>query len=444
MYNPGSFTKNVGWQTGNQRGLQSLHSAIREGFDQVRGLVGRDTFRQNCDPVVDNNRQLVILNFFLHNTIHQDANFVTFDQLVRKAIAAPHSWNFDQLALFALHLAEMGDRKGQAGTAEGARFSRDYVKEVLWNSGGWQRSNLNLQAIERKFSTNLQVKVSDTVHKCATNYLFILQICGLTDGDDPIVNNQYSRWCRDAIYLFFDRVADNSKPLSQSELLRLLDIYEVYKLLGTTKLEVQQIGPPIADAYIREGGLHRSFTRSGFHGSQQPPVGSPHKKSSGGAGVAQKPGTASSSPIIAATDESDETEDLLYIQRRAREIAAQIRNPKNVRELKALYNNECAFCKTQTVGGLDPTTFYSEAAHVKPVGEPHNGPDRKDNMLLLCSEHHLQFDRGLHSIKIEGGRLYVQSKIPQSPIDGNELIMQAPHALREDCIKYHRKIWHFE
>ena len=72
------------------------------------------------------------------------------------------------------------------------------------------------------------------------------------------------------------------------------------------------------------------------------------------------------------------------------------------RELKALYQNGCAFCGKQTVIGVDPLKYYSEAAHIKPVGQPHNGPDRKDNMVILCPEHHLQLDRGVLRMQRRG------------------------------------------
>lgn len=245
---------------------------------------------------------------------------------------------------------------------------------------------------------------------------------------------------KDALYLFFDRIVDHSRPLSKPELLQLIDDREVHKLLGATKQNIHQISPPIVDSYIKEGGLNRSFVQPGHFPAPQHPSLPPTIPGPGG--IPTPP--VQTNPILIATDEPDETEDLLYILRRAREVAAQIRNPTNIRELKALYANECAFCKVQTIGGLNPTTFYSEAAHIKPVGEPHNGPDTKENMILLCSDHHLQFDRGLHSIRIHDKKLYVQSKIPSSPIDGNEVTILAPHALRADCIEYHRKTWHYK
>jgi putative restriction endonuclease len=45
-----------------------------------------------------------------------------------------------------------------------------------------------------------------------------------------------------------------------------------------------------------------------------------------------------------------------------------------------------------------PAGPYSEAAHIRPLGTPHNGPDTEDNILCLCPNHHVLFDNGAMSI----------------------------------------------
>jgi hypothetical protein len=37
-------------------------------------------------------------------------------------------------------------------------------------------------------------------------------------------------------------------------------------------------------------------------------------------------------------------------------------------------------------------SFLREAAHIRPLGAPHNGPDTWDNTLCLCPNHHVPFD----------------------------------------------------
>ncbi len=41
---------------------------------------------------------------------------------------------------------------------------------------------------------------------------------------------------------------------------------------------------------------------------------------------------------------------------------------------------------------------YSEDAHIRPLGRPHNGPDQPDNVLCLCPNHHVLFDAGAFAI----------------------------------------------
>jgi len=130
-----------------------------------------------------------------------------------------------------------------------------------------------------------------------------------------------------------------------------------------------------------------------------------------------------------------------YVERRRREVEAQLRNPKNVSELKALYGNRCFFCQQRTIVGVDPERFYSEAAHIKPLGNPHNGPDQKSNMVLLCPEHHLQFDRGVLRLRRNAAGLVVDSRIVGDPLDRKSVAPKEPHVLDQDQIDWHFSFW---
>jgi putative restriction endonuclease len=95
--------------------------------------------------------------------------------------------------------------------------------------------------------------------------------------------------------------------------------------------------------------------------------------------------------------------------------------------VKVLYNHECQVCGTAI-----PTKsgFYAEGAHIKPLGKPHNGDDSLANLLCLCPNHHVMFDKGsisitekLEIIGAENGNLFVHEK----------------HFIDKDNISYHRK-----
>ncbi|MFD0222818.1 HNH endonuclease [Streptomyces hirsutus] len=66
--------------------------------------------------------------------------------------------------------------------------------------------------------------------------------------------------------------------------------------------------------------------------------------------------------------------------------------------MKRLHDDRCQICGLQL-----STRFgtYSEAAHIRGLGRPHNGPDKLSNLLALCPNHHVQFDALAIYIDIE-------------------------------------------
>ncbi|CAM1372366.1 conserved hypothetical protein [Tenacibaculum litoreum] len=104
-----------------------------------------------------------------------------------------------------------------------------------------------------------------------------------------------------------------------------------------------------------------------------------------------------------------------------------IRETKVAMYVKKMYKDTCQVCGIQIKSQV---MSYSEAAHIKALGKPHNGPDTKENILCLCPNHHTMFDLGIISIDedmsvlgIEGARLRVHSK----------------HTIDKELIKYHRE-----
>lgn len=89
-----------------------------------------------------------------------------------------------------------------------------------------------------------------------------------------------------------------------------------------------------------------------------------------------------------------------------------VRDLNIAKKVKELYGFQCQVCGTaiSTIAGL-----YAEAAHIKPLGEPHNGPDTLDNLLCLCPNHHTMFDFGGFTIDSDfsllgiPGKLYVRN-----------------------------------
>lgn len=78
----------------------------------------------------------------------------------------------------------------------------------------------------------------------------------------------------------------------------------------------------------------------------------------------------------------------VLVQRIVRDTAA-------ARALKAMYDHRCQICGERLETAAGP---YAEAAHIRPLGAPHHGPDTADNLLCLCPNHHVLFDFGAFGI----------------------------------------------
>ncbi|WYJ82123.1 hypothetical protein IGL98_001380 [Enterococcus sp. DIV0840] len=72
------------------------------------------------------------------------------------------------------------------------------------------------------------------------------------------------------------------------------------------------------------------------------------------------------------------------------------RDIKIVKELKALYDNECQICNFKLQVGRK--SYYSEVHHIRPLGTPHDGGDNKENMIVVCPNCHVQLDRGFQKL----------------------------------------------
>lgn len=71
------------------------------------------------------------------------------------------------------------------------------------------------------------------------------------------------------------------------------------------------------------------------------------------------------------------------------------RDNKTIAALKFLRNYKCQICGCSIIKG--DGKFYIEAAHIKPKNQ--KGPESPHNILILCPNHHKEFDYGKTIIK---------------------------------------------
>jgi hypothetical protein len=77
------------------------------------------------------------------------------------------------------------------------------------------------------------------------------------------------------------------------------------------------------------------------------------------------------------------------------EVSRIIRDTFLSRQLKQLNNFCCQICgKTIVIKNKK----YAEAHHIQPLGLPHNGPDISQNIVIVCPNHHVEFDYGVIGI----------------------------------------------
>ena len=105
------------------------------------------------------------------------------------------------------------------------------------------------------------------------------------------------------------------------------------------------------------------------------------------------------------------------------------RNVKLSEKIKELYNHKCQVCGVSLPSPIGPIAI---GAHIKPLGQPHNGPDRIENMLCLCPNHHSQFDQ--YSFYIDPDSLEI---IGLDELRNKELDVVNGHKLDRQFVSHH-------
>jgi putative restriction endonuclease len=112
--------------------------------------------------------------------------------------------------------------------------------------------------------------------------------------------------------------------------------------------------------------------------------------------------------------------------RRATSIQRIVRDTRKAQEVKERYDYCCQVCRVRLEGLAGP---YAEAAHIIPLGKPHDGPDTVDNIICLCPNHHVLFDLGTFAIADDLSLIGIEG----------HLYIQAGHSLSREYLKYHRE-----
>lgn len=98
--------------------------------------------------------------------------------------------------------------------------------------------------------------------------------------------------------------------------------------------------------------------------------------------------------------------------------------------VKKVHSDRCQFCGITLVTRVGT---YSTGAHIQGLGRPHHGKDETSNLLCLCPNCHVLFDRGV---------LYIapDNKTVVNIVSGEKssLHLNEAHILDEEAIAHHR------
>jgi len=97
-----------------------------------------------------------------------------------------------------------------------------------------------------------------------------------------------------------------------------------------------------------------------------------------------------------------------------------IRDTSLSSEIKLLYGHTCQLCGAE-VKLLRRS--YSEAHHIKPLGNPHDGPDTTNNLVCVCPNCHVLLDYAAISLSSDSFKS-LKHKISQESIDYHNALHQ--------------------
>jgi len=109
-----------------------------------------------------------------------------------------------------------------------------------------------------------------------------------------------------------------------------------------------------------------------------------------------------------------------------------VRSTMQAAKVKSWHDHKCQVCGLRLLTSSGP---YAEATHIRGLGAPHHGPDRTDNILCLCPNHHVQFDNGGIYIDAQGAIRDVATQMviaqlhiaPEHPIDFAHIAYHRDH-----------------
>jgi len=137
--------------------------------------------------------------------------------------------------------------------------------------------------------------------------------------------------------------------------------------------------------------------------------------------------------FLLRTDQTKLIQNNNSLETSRREITTNsiIRNSELAQKIKSIHNFTCQICSEKL---NTPSGPYVEAAHIRPLGKPSNGPDIAENIICLCPNHHKLLDKG--GIIIDENFQVIHEK----NIIGNIKELDK-HNINIEFFKWHKEFW---
>lgn len=356
-------------------------------------------------------------------------SYIVADQLVLEALARDHDQSFDRIAMCALNFSRVGTwDRAQPYQSHPAPWAQRFLVEEVWNGKSWDVSKITSDKIEEFFSSGTMIYSSATPRKFATNLHYLYQQSSLLE----LTSSEREDWWSSALFLFLDRCildSEISLKMSAQDILAFVEAEHFWALTAANPALAPYAAQSVIEEYLVLGGLARFSYVGATAGTPETSLGMTSLSGNPPSPATRRENAKRKKP-------TDLT--LTIVQRAYAQAQRQVRNRQHAEWVKGLYENRCAICGVAlTIDSTGKT--YSEAGHVKPVGDPFQGPDHLENILPFCPNHHKAFDRGGVWIHPNQGVPIVRSATSDNGFDGRKLELLAEHGFAVEFAEWHAR-----
>ncbi len=197
-------------------------------------------------------------------------------------------------------------------------------------------------------------------------------------------------------------IADQKPVLGNAALIRNRNTGIPVRVLRRTRTGFRYDGLFVVDGYFRERPASDGFLRWRYTLSSLP-----------------------TSPVLQLRDHDAPT------MRVEQTIQRIVRDTRVTRQVKQIHDFTCQVCSVCLPTPIAP---YAEAAHIRPLGRPHDGRDVLSNVLCICPNDHVLFDFGAITVSPETFAI-----TGDRSVEGRTLLLRPRHHIDPANLDYHRE-----